>query len=116
MSNPIKNSVQLIGNIGKEPEFSTFDNGNKRLSFSLATNDYYTNSKGEKVKQTEWHNIIAWGKVADYMQKTVSKGQEIAIQGKLTSRSYNDKSGASRQITEIIVQDYYPISRQNQGV
>lgn len=112
MANPLKNSVHLIGNIGKEPELTTFENGNKKLSFTLATNDYYTNTKGEKVQQTEWHNIIAWGKTAEFMHKSLAKGHEIALQGKITSRTYCDKTGVNRQITEIVVQDFYTITRQ----
>ncbi len=112
MSSNIKNSVQLIGNIGKDPELSTFEGGKTRLSFSLATNDYYTNSKGEKVKQTDWHNITVWGKMAEIMHKHVMKGNEIAIQGKLSSRTYADKAGTNKYITEVIVSDYYAIHKQ----
>jgi single-strand DNA-binding protein len=77
----------------------------------IATNDYYTNNKGEKVKQTEWHNLVAWGKTAELMSETLSKGNEIAIQGKLSSRSYEDKEGVTRYITEVIVNEFYKLNR-----
>jgi len=111
MTNSLKNSVQLIGNIGKDIVLSTFDNGNKKASMVIATNDYYTNNKGEKVKQTEWHNLIAWGKTAELMAESIAKGNEVAIHGKLTSRSYTDKEGATKYVTEIIVNDFYKIAR-----
>lgn len=111
MNNTIKNSVQLIGNIGKEVEILNFENGNKKASVSIATTDYYTNNKGEKVKQTEWHNLIAWGKTAELMAQVLRKGNEVAIQGKLTNRSYTDKTGVTRYVTEISVNEFYKISR-----
>ena len=111
MTNTLKNSVNLIGNIGKDVAVTTFDNGNKKAAIVLATNDYYTNSKGEKVKQTEWHNLVAWGKTAELMSATLTKGNEVAIQGKLTSRSYTDKDGATKYVTEVQVNEFYRISR-----
>lgn len=111
MTNTLKNSVNLIGNIGKDVAVTTFDNGNKKAAIVLATNDYYTNSKGEKVKQTEWHNLVAWGKTAELMSATLTKGNEVAIQGKLTSRSYTDKDGVTKYVTEVQVNEFYRISR-----
>lgn len=110
MSN-IRNSVQLIGNIGKELNMTTFDSGNKKLSVPIATNDYYTNNKGEKVQQTEWHNIVAWGKTAELMSNTLQKGHEVAIQGKLTNRSYTDKEGQTKYVTEIVVNEFYKLTK-----
>ncbi len=111
MTNTLKNSVNLIGNIGKDVAVTTFDNGNKKAAIVLATNDYYTNSKGEKIKQTEWHNLVAWGKTAELMSATLTKGNEVAIQGKLTSRSYTDKDGVTKYVTEVQVNEFYRISR-----
>jgi single-strand DNA-binding protein len=111
MISNIKNSVQLIGNIGTDISILDLENGSKKASFSLATNDYYTNNKGEKVKQTEWHNLIAWGKTAELLAQNASKGGEIAIQGKLTSRNYTDKTGQNKYITEIVINEFYSISR-----
>jgi single-strand DNA-binding protein len=103
--NAMKNKVQLIGNVGNEPEVKTFGEGKKVANITIATNDYYINDKGEKVEQTEWHRVTAWGKVAENIEKYVSKGKEIAIEGKLTHRSYDDKEGNKRYITEVVAND-----------
>ena len=103
--NAMKNKVQLIGNVGQEPEIKTFDEGKKVANITIATNEYYTNDKGEKVEDTQWHRVSAWGKVADIIEKYVTKGKEIAIEGKLTHRSYDDKEGNKRYITEVIAND-----------
>jgi single-strand DNA-binding protein len=103
--NALKNKVQLIGHVGQEPEIKTFEGGKKLANITLATNENYTNNKGEKVEQTEWHRITAWGKLADLIDKYVIKGKEIAIEGKLTHRSYDDKDGNKRYITEIVATD-----------
>ncbi|WP_396191087.1 single-stranded DNA-binding protein [Flavobacterium sp.] len=103
--NAIKNKVQLIGHVGQEPEIKTFDGGKKVANITIATNESYTNNKGEKVENTEWHRITAWGKVADIIEKYVIKGKEIAIEGKLTHRSYDDKDGNKRYITEIVASE-----------
>lgn len=116
MNNNLKNSVQLIGNIGKEVTLINFDNGNKKLSLVIATNDYYTNNKGEKIKQTEWHNIVAWGKMAEMMAISLKKGNEVVIQGKLTSRSYLDKDGQNKYITEVLVNEFFKVSRINSAI
>ncbi len=100
--NTLKNKVQLIGNLGQEPEIVNLDSDRKLAKFSIATNDYYYNKQGDKVTDTQWHNVVAWGKIADIIEKYVNKGQEIAIEGKLTSRSYEDSEGQKRYITEII--------------
>ena len=103
--NAMKNKVQLIGHVGQEPEVKTFDGGKKVANITIATNDYYTNDKGEKVENTEWHKVVAWGKTAEIIEKYVTKGKEIAIDGKLTHRSYDDKDGTKRYITEVVIND-----------
>ncbi|MFN3752902.1 single-stranded DNA-binding protein [Flavobacterium sp.] len=103
--NAIRNRVQLIGHVGQEPEVKTFDGGKKVANITIATNDYYTNDKGEKVENTEWHRVTAWGKTAEIIEKYVTKGKEIAIDGKLTHRSYDDKDGTKRYITEVVAND-----------
>lgn len=103
--NAMKNKVQLIGHVGQEPEIKIFGEGKKVANITLATNDFYTNDKGEKVEQTEWHRITAWGKIADIIEKYVPKGKEIAIEGKLTHRSYDDKDGNKRYVTEVVAHD-----------
>ena len=111
MNNTLRNSVQLIGNIGKDVEVVTFENGNMKASVSLATNDYFTNAKGEKTKQTEWHNLIAWGKTAELMKQVLSKGSEVAVHGKLTYRSYTNKAGNTKYITEVVVNEFVKLGK-----
>ena len=101
----LKNKVQLIGNVGNEPEITTLEGDKKVAKFSIATNESYKDSNGEKVQSTEWHNIIAWGKIAEIVENYVSKGKEIALEGKLTSRSYESRSGEKRYITEVVVDE-----------
>ena len=101
----IKNNVKLIGNVGAEPSITNLDNGKKVARLSLATNETFKNSKGEKQTETNWHTLIAWGKAAEIVEKYVTKGKEIAIDGKLTSRSYENKEGEKRNVTEVIVQE-----------
>lgn len=101
----IKNSVRLIGHTGKEVEVINFENGGLKASVTLATNDSYINSKGEKVEETQWHNLVAFGKTAEILQKYVSKGKEIGIEGKLTYRSYEDKDGVKKYVTEIRIEE-----------
>ncbi|MBW7674698.1 single-stranded DNA-binding protein [Chryseobacterium chendengshani] len=101
----LRNKVTLIGYTGKEVEMMTFDNGTLKSTVSLATNDHYTNAKGEKVEETQWHSLVAFGKTAEIFQKYVPKGKEIAVEGKITYRSYDDKDGVKRYITEIRVEE-----------
>ena len=101
----LKNKVQLIGNLGNTPEVKTLESGKKMARFSVATSESYRNAKGEKVTETQWHNLVAWGKVAEIVEKYLGKGKEVAIEGKLISRSYNDKEGNKKYITEIQVNE-----------
>lgn len=101
----MKNTVQLIGNVGNDPEIKNLDGGRKLANLTIATNDSYKNDKGEKVEQTEWHKVVAWGKTAEIIEKYVTKGKEIAIEGKLTHRSYDDKNGEKRYVTEVVVNE-----------
>jgi len=103
--NTLRNKVQLIGNLGNKPEIITLESGKKLAKFSIATNENYKNSQGEKVTNTEWHNLVAWGKTAEIAENYLEKGREIAIEGKLTTRSYDDKDGNKRYITEIVVSE-----------
>ncbi|TYP99579.1 single-strand binding protein [Tenacibaculum adriaticum] len=100
--NALKNKVQLIGNLGNMPEIITLDSGKKLAKFSIATNETYKNSKGEKVTDTQWHNIVAWNKTAEIIENYLDKGSEVMIEGKLTSRSYEDKEGNKRYVTEVV--------------
>jgi len=101
----LRNKVQLIGNVGNEPEITNLESGKKVAKFSMATNESYKDSKGEKVTNTQWHNIVAWGKIAEIVEKYVGKGKEVALEGKLTSRSYETKEGEKRYVTEVVVDE-----------
>jgi len=103
--NTLRNKVQLIGNLGNDPEIITLDSGKKLAKFNMATNESYKNSQGEKITETQWHNLIAWNNIAEITEKYVKKGQEIVIEGKLTSRSYEDKEGVKKYITEVVVNE-----------
>ena len=100
--NNLRNRVQLIGHLGMNPEVKTLDQGRKVAKFSIATNESYTNTKGEKVDSTEWHNIVAWNKTADLVEKFLTKGKEVALEGKLTTRSWDDENGHKRYMTEVV--------------
>ncbi len=101
----LKNKVQLIGNLGGKPEVKNTEAGKKIAIFSMATNEIYRNAKGEKVTETQWHRLVAWGKIAELAEKYLDKGKEIAIEGKLLNRSYTDKDGTKKYITEIQVNE-----------
>lgn len=108
----LRNRVTLIGRTGKEVEIHTFENGTKRATVTLATSDYYTNQVGEKVEDTQWHTLVIFGKLVDIAEKYVPKGKEIAIEGKLQYRQYDDKDGAKRYITEIRVEELLLLSNK----
>ena len=103
--NALKNKVQLIGNLGNAPEVKNTEKGKKLAKFSIATNETYYNVKGEKVTETQWHNLIAWGKVAELVEKYLTKGSEVAIEGKLMNNNYTDKDGNKRYSIEIQVNE-----------
>ncbi len=98
----LKNSVHLIGRLGIDPETTTFDNGKMKVRFSLATSENYRNANGERVQETQWHNIVAWGGTAKVAADYLKKGKEIALEGKLVNRSWEDKEGQKHYITEIV--------------
>jgi single-strand DNA-binding protein len=100
----LRNSVQLIGNLGKDPEVKTFGD-KKKAAFTIATSDAYKNAKGEKVEDTQWHNVVIWGKLADVAGKYLKKGSEVAVEGKLVHRVYETDKGEKKYITEINVND-----------
>jgi len=101
----LRNSVQLIGNLGMDPEVKQVSNGNKMARFSLATSDTYTNQKGEKVTETQWHNLIIWGGLAEVAEKYLKKGKQIAVEGRLETNTYDDKDGNRKFYTQIRVND-----------
>ena len=110
--NAMKNRVQLIGNLGKDPEVRAIDNGNKMARMSIATSETYQNNKGEKVTDTQWHNVVAWGKTAELVEKLLQKGHEVALEGKLENRSYTDKDGQKRYITEVVTSEFLLLTKK----
>ena len=112
--NTLRNKVQLIGNLGMDPEVKEMKDGKKMAKFSLATNETYKNKEGEKVTDTQWHNIVIWGPPAGIAERFLQKGSEVAVEGKLINRSYNDKEGNKRYITEVEVRDLLLLGKKNE--
>jgi len=108
----LRNRVQLIGNPGSNPEVKSLENGNKLARFSLATNESYKNAKGERVTDTQWHNVVAWGKTADLVERFVEKGREVALEGKLVTRNYQTDAGETRYVTEVVIQEVVLLSNK----
>ena len=108
--NTLRNSVRLVGNLGMDPEVKTFDTNKKLARLSIATNDSYKNDKGEKVTDTQWHNLVFWGAQAKLAEDFLKKGDEVAIEGKISNRSYVDKDGIKRYTNEIVVNEFLKIS------
>lgn len=100
--NALRNKVQLIGNLGNKPEVIILESGKKLAKFSIATNETYKNAQGQKVTDTQWHNVVAWNKTAEIIEMYLDKGSEIMIEGKLTSRTYETAEGEKRYITEVV--------------
>jgi single-strand DNA-binding protein len=103
--NSLKNRVTLIGNLGQDPEIKTTETGKKVTHFTLATNDGFKNSDGQKISETTWHNIVAWNGLADIAGKYLKKGKEVVVEGRIVYRTYEDKKGLTKNITEIVLND-----------
>lgn len=103
--NNLRNSVRLVGRAGMDPEVMNFENGTKKVKFSLATSEYRKDAKGNKIEDTQWHNIIAWGPLASILEKYLQKGKEVAVEGKLVHRSYETKDGQRKYITEVVANE-----------
>ena len=112
MSN-LRNSVRLMGFLGSDPEVKAISEKKKVARVSIATNDSYKNDKGEKIEETQWHNLVLWDKLANLAESYLHKGSEIYIEGKLNSRTYTDKEGAKRYITEIVVNDIQMLGKKS---
>ncbi|MES2763416.1 MAG: single-stranded DNA-binding protein [Bacteroidota bacterium] len=110
--NTLRNRVQLIGNLGTAPEIKTLEGGKKMAKLNIATNESYKNQKGEWVKDTTWHNVTAWGNNAEAAEKFLQKGSEIAIEGKLKNRTYTDKEGIKRFVTDIEVSEFLMLGKK----
>jgi single-strand DNA-binding protein len=110
------NKVILVGNVGKEPVVRYFDKGVAKATFPLATSETYTNQQGETITTTEWHNIVLWRSLAEVAEKTVRKGSQLYIVGKIKTRSYVDKDGNNKYITEILADTMLVLEKkQNQN-
>ena len=111
-SNSIKNKIQLMGNLGKDPDIKSIGNDKKVATFSLATNETYYNAQGEKITETIWHNIVAWGKLAEVSEKYLNKGTEILLEGRLINRTYADKNGNKKFTSEVQVSELLMIGKR----
>ena len=109
----LRNSVHLIGNLGMDPEVKEVSNGNKMARFSLATSETYKNPGGEKVTETQWHNLVIWGGLVDVVEKYLKKGNQIAVEGRIKNRTYDDKDGVRKYVSEIIVNDLVMLGGKN---
>lgn len=108
----IKNSVTLIGHLGKDPEVVQTKNGNMVANISLATNEYYRNQNGEKIRSTEWHRCVAWGKVAENVGALCKKGKEVALRGRLSYDQFEDKNGIRRKLPRIVIDEFVLLSKK----
>jgi len=107
----LRNNVQLIGNLGKEIELKTTPSGKYVTTFSIATKEAYKNQAGETIEDTQWHNIVAWGKQAELLSKFLKKGSKVYVQGKLMHRSYDDANGFKRYVTEVKLNNFELMSQ-----
>ncbi|BAU53427.1 MULTISPECIES: single-stranded DNA-binding protein [Mucilaginibacter] len=107
--NSLRNSVRLVGNLGMDPEVKSFDNNKKLARLSLATSESYKNDKGEKVTETQWHNLTLWGNLAKFAEDDLKKGDTIAIEGRLKNSNYVDKDGNKRYFCEVVVNEFIKV-------
>ena len=105
----------LIGNLGRDPEVRYFDSGVAKAQFPLATSETYKDKNGEKVTQTEWHNVVLWRGLAEVVEKYVKKGDRVYIEGKIRTRSYEDKDGVKKYITEIVADNMNMLGSRTSG-
>ena len=112
--NALRNKVQLIGNLGRDPEIKNLTSGKLKASFPMATSETYKNGKGEKVTDTQWHNIVAWGKTAEIAENYLQKGTRVAVEGRLVHRSYETKEGGKKYITEVVASSFMMLDPKSQ--
>lgn len=110
--NALRNRVQLIGRLGADPEVKSLQNDRKLAKLSLATSETYRNAAGEKVTDTQWHNLVLWNRTAEIADKFLRKGQEVVVEGKLVNRSYETKEGEKRYVTEIVVNELVMLGKK----
>ena len=110
--NALKNKVQLIGRLGADVEVKTLESGTQLAKLNIATNESYKNKEGEWTDNTTWHNVVAWGKTAELAAQLLKKGSEVALEGKLSNRSYEDKDGNKRYVTEVVMSTFLNLSKK----
>lgn len=110
--NALRNKVQLIGRLGQDPKTINFDDGKSKVNFSIATNESYRNGEGDKIEKTQWHDVVAWGSLGEIMSQYLKKGAEIAIEGRLMYRTYDDSEGKKRYITEVVASDLLMLDKK----
>ncbi|MFK7757905.1 MAG: single-stranded DNA-binding protein [Flavobacteriales bacterium] len=113
--NALRNKVQLIGRLGADVELKTLDNGNCVARISVATNESYKNKAGERVDDTTWHNVVAWGKTAELAKQILKKGSEVALEGKLSNRSYETKEGEKKYISEVVMSEFLSLDKKEKA-
>ena len=113
--NALKNRVQLIGRLGQNPEVKHLNNGSTLARFSVATTERYKNKQGERVDDTQWHNVVVWGNLAEIAEQYLQKGKEVALEGKLVHRSYEDKDGNKRYVTEVVAHEFLMLGKKGQA-
>lgn len=111
--NSIRNSVRLIGHLGDVPKVKMLNGGRKIASLSIATNEVYRDSKGEMQSETTWHRLVAWDKQANIAEKFLKKGSEVAVEGKLTNRTWSDSNGSRHFLTEVVVSSLMLLDKKN---
>jgi len=109
------NKVILVGNLGKDPEMRRLDGGVARVSFSLATTEYYKDKDGNRIEQTEWHNIVMWRTIAESAERILKKGYTIYLEGKIQTRKWQDKEGQQRTTTDIVAETFQLIRKSDGG-
>ena len=113
--NALRNKVQLIGRLGKDVEVMTFDDGKVKAHFPVATNEVFKNKEGEKVERTQWHDVVTWGGLAEVAGQHLKKGLEVAVEGRLSYRTYEDGEGHTRYITEVVANEMLMLDRKPDG-
>lgn len=108
--NALRNKVQLIGRLGQDPDIKTLESGKKVAHFTMATNENYKSADGTKTEETTWHSIVAWNGLAELASKYLKKGREVCIEGRISYRSYTDKNGVPKSVTEIVASDLVLLS------
>jgi single-strand DNA-binding protein len=112
--NALRNKVQLIGRLGKDPELVQFEEGKTKASFPLATNEVYKNPAGERMERTQWHDVVVWGKLSEVAASYLQKGSEVAVEGRLTYRTYEDAEGHTRYVTEVVANELLLLEKRSE--